>query len=87
MKYIINTFHSATDAFKTPDIPNVKFHFGIVQRNPHVLLLFLISAKNDNFLNRCIQKTIQNRVAKRPSTAGDHENFIIKHLISRLFKK
>ena len=50
-KHIIHSHHGTVHRLAVTDITNVKFHFRILQVMTHVILLFLVTAKDANFLD------------------------------------
>ena len=70
-KHIIHSHHGTVHRLAVTDITNVEFYFGILQVMTHVILLFLVTAKNTDFLDVTIKKTTQYSVTKRSGASGD----------------
>ena len=70
-KHIIHSHHGTVHRLTVTHITNVKFYFGILQVMTHVILFFLVTAKNTDFLDVTIKKTTQYSVTKRSGASGD----------------
>src|SRR3546814_3615959 len=64
MENIIGTLHCLTDAVVIPYITDIESQLLVRQRNAHVVLLLLITAKDTDLPNARIQKTVQDRSSK-----------------------
>ena len=70
-KHIIHSHHGTVHRLAVTDITDIKFHFRILQVMTHVILLFLVTAKNTDFLDVTIKKTTQYGITEGTGTAGD----------------
>ena len=84
MENVINTGHCITDGLRVTDIADVELHlFGILRMlslklMAHIILLFLVTRENADFLQARIQEMLQNSRSKRTSTTSDHKGCVIK---------
>jgi len=49
---------------------------------PYFFLLLLVSAKDANLADVCIQDILKNATTKRAGAARNYDNFVGKHLLS-----
>lgn len=80
MEYVVDAAHRVIDAARLAHVANVEFDLGVVERDAHVLLLLLIATEDVNFRKLCIYESLEYRVAKGASTAGDQQGFVFEHL-------
>ena len=70
-KNIVHTPHRHIHRCLITHIPYIELHFWILQLMTHIVLLFLITAKNTDLLNIRIQKTPKNGVTEGTGASGD----------------
>ncbi|MCY1554454.1 hypothetical protein D9M68_910280 [compost metagenome] len=82
MKHVVDAMHCLGDAIKIADVTNMELELLVVQRDAHVLLLFLVATEDPDLSHVGIEKTTQHRVAERAGTSGDQQGLASKHLKS-----
>ena len=78
-EHIVHTPHRHIHRCLITHIPYIKFYFGILQLMTHIILFFLITAKDTDLLNIGIQKTPKHSVTERTSASGDQEGFVFEN--------
>lgn len=69
------------DAVVVSYITNVELELVTIQRDAHVLLLFLIAAENPDFGNIGMQEALENRVTEGARAPGNQQSLVFKHKI------
>ncbi|MNR53875.1 hypothetical protein D3C85_1739600 [compost metagenome] len=72
MEDIVNPNHGLRNAVVIAHIANEEFDLVIGQGDAHILLFLLVPAEHPDFLDIGIEETLQYRITKRTSTAGNH---------------
>ena len=79
MENIIHATHHNIDRTFITNVADIKFHLGILQLMPHIILLLFVATENPNLLDLRIQKTPQYGIPERSSSAGNQQHFVFKH--------
>ena len=76
---VVHPGHGVPDGLRVPHVAHVEFHLlgavGVkgLELVTHVILLLLVPGKNADLADVGVQKMLQNGIAERTGTAGNHQ--------------
>ena len=88
VKDVIDSVHGIAHRLGIAYVADEEAHLGgelgraLLQAVAHVILLLLVATEDTDFSNLGIHKMLQNSRTETARTAGNHESFIVKRIVT-----